>query len=625
MKKLLLGAAFLLSGGFMIAQNSIGIGSSSNAYGMLVPAQNQIFVDPALNVVGFVYRQNVSIWGGGAAENGKLRYSISTDGGVNWNTELGPLNTTYTRPARYPQSIFYNPTGNTNPLSAYIVWNSPTIPSNFDGIVNGTCQVATSNPVTTTENYQFASTSTYIQGGLCQGTPGVFWMVESATTTSDTTFGDSINVYKGTFSAGNVAWVKHTVLSAPHSTSFDGTRHMTRPNMAFSNDGQTGYVVFLGDIGTADSTYNPIIYKSTDAGTTWSSPTELIVDNIAGAGDSIKQFIFDTGTGLESAAEVAPAFDYDITVDANNNLHIFTTLCCVERRDDLGVVVGAKSYAVWSGYPKNAIDIYSTDGGTTWTTHYVAQVNQFRTTVPVSSGTLSVDNYNQISRTADGTIMFYSWSDTDTLIHQGASTNEAPNTFIAGFEISSGKSTCWKQIGGVANEDFVVTPTMAPYVLVGNNGGPEYTLPIVTQENVSSDATLPMNYYYVGKGAKFCDEDFQLGVNLSWVPEVSSSLPHCFNYISCFMLGVEDEQMVSFSIYPNPTSDVLNIQIEQGENIKNIQVVNNVGQVVRTLNPASLTNGSIFTLDVTGLAAGMYTVNMSTTGKTYSKKFTVVK
>ncbi len=620
MKKILLGLVALTSASFSFSQNSQPIGQSTNAYSMLRTSQNQVFVDPALNLVGFTFRHNIALYGQGAADNGRLRYSISTDAGVTWFTELGVLNSTYTRRARYPESFLYNPTGNTNPLSAYIVWSGPTLGTNFDGHVNGTCQVSTTNPVTTTENYPFQNTSTLIPGGLCQSTNGVFWMAENATT-SDTTYIDSINVYKGTFAAGNVNWVKHTALYSPHSTTFDGNRHLTGPNVAFSNDGQTGYIVFLGDIGTADSTYNPVIYKSTDAGTTWSAANELHVDGIPGLADSIKQYLFDTGTAIESCTEVATSFECDITVDMNNNLHIFTTLCAVERTDTFGVVTGPKQYSVWSGYPKNAVDIYSTDGGTTWTFLYVGQVNTFRTSVPESPTPLGVDNYSQIARTADGSIMFYSWSDTDTLIHTGAASNEAPNTFIAGFNLTNGKRTCWKQITGVQNEEFVITPTMAPYVLEGLNGGPEYTLPIVSQE-VPVDALSATIYHYMGKGAKFCDEDFMdpLTIDLSW-----SFSSQCYGYVSCFAAGVEDEQTISFNIYPNPTTDVLNIQIKEGENIKNISVVNSMGQVVRTIDPSNLLNGNIFNLDITGLASGMYTVNMSTSAKTYSKKFTVAK
>jgi len=627
MKKFLPLILFIASILAVGAQNSTPIGQSSNAYSMLIPSQNQVFVNPALNVVGFIHRHNIAIYGGGTTNNGKLRFAISTDGGINWNTELGELNTTYTRPGRYPQAFLHNPSGNTTPTSAFIVWAAPTLNVSTDGQVNGTCQVTTSNPVTTTEAYQFQSTGNYVMGGLCESTNGIFWMVESATlSTNDTVFVDSVNVYKGTFAGSNVTWVKHVSLYAPHNMAFDGKKHFTRPNMAFSPDGQTGYVAFLGDINNCDSTYNPVIYKSTDAGANWSSGTEVIIDNIPSATDSIKQYLFDTGTAIESASEVSCAFDFDMTVDANGNPHIFATLCAVERRDTVGVVTGAKGYVVYSGYPKSAVDIYSTDGGGTWIGHYVAQVNQFRTTVPVSSGTLSIDNYNQISRTVDGTRMFYSWSDTDTLIHQAVTTNEAPNTFIAGFEIATGKQTCWKQISGVSNEDFVITPSMAPYVLEGTNGGPEFTLPIVTQEIPTSDGLAPSNFYYVGKGAKFCDEDFKdpAVLDLSWVVAPSAFVPACYQYTSCFSAGIENEESITFNLYPNPTSDVLNIQILKGENIKSIHIVDGMGRVVKTINPGKMVNGT-YTLEVAGLAAGMYTLNMNTSVKTYSKKFTVTK
>lgn len=59
--------------------------------------------------------------------------------------------------------------------------------------------------------------------------------------------------------------------------------------------------------------------------------------------------------------------------------------------------------------------------------------------------------------------------------------------------------------------------------------------------------------------------------------------------------GIE-ENSSSFSVYPNPATDVLNIE---GENINNVEIINLVGQVVAntnssTVNVANLANGAYF-------------------------------
>lgn len=72
-----------------------------------------------------------------------------------------------------------------------------------------------------------------------------------------------------------------------------------------------------------------------------------------------------------------------------------------------------------------------------------------------------------------------------------------------------------------------------------------------------------------------------------------------------------EENSNSFSVYPNPANDVLNIN---GENINTIEIINLVGQVVATTNSTSV--------NVANLANGAYFVRVNfNNGEVAAQKF----
>ena len=60
---------------------------------------------------------------------------------------------------------------NANPLSNNILWSAPTLAAlgGWDGIASGVAPMQTSNPISSTEEYDFAGENTLLQGGLCEG------------------------------------------------------------------------------------------------------------------------------------------------------------------------------------------------------------------------------------------------------------------------------------------------------------------------------------------------------------------------------------------------------------------------------------------------------------------------
>ncbi len=71
----------------------------------------------------------------------------------------------------------------------------------------------------------------------------------------------------------------------------------------------------------------------------------------------------------------------------------------------------------------------------------------------------------------------------------------------------------------------------------------------------------------------------------------------------------------NFNIYPNPTSDVLNISLENNLVLEHVTIYNNLGQVVKTATEN--------VIDVSHLAKGLYFVEVTTNQGKATKKVVV--
>ncbi len=83
-------------------------------------------------------------------------------------------------------------------------------------------------------------------------------------------------------------------------------------------------------------------------------------------------------------------------------------------------------------------------------------------------------------------------------------------------------------------------------------------------------------------------------------------------------VGIEESTNTTYSIYPNPTSDFLNIEVKNWENSK-IQVYNSNGKLIQTIKPKFDKE----TINLSNYSAGAYMVVLR--NKTTSKHITVIK
>ncbi|PQJ78702.1 T9SS type A sorting domain-containing protein [Polaribacter porphyrae] len=80
-------------------------------------------------------------------------------------------------------------------------------------------------------------------------------------------------------------------------------------------------------------------------------------------------------------------------------------------------------------------------------------------------------------------------------------------------------------------------------------------------------------------------------------------------------LSIENNELLGFSMYPNPTNNVLNISAKGA--IQNAEIFNVLGKRVKSFN----VNDTKETLDVSDLASGIYLVKYAVDGSTGTAKF----
>lgn len=487
----------------------VALGTTSNFFSSAIPMNNCVHADDSASLLTFVHRQNTSVWG---STNGLLRYDISTDRGQTWTNDIGPVNPVLVN-ARYPQIAGYRPAGSTSPLvgAGILVSEGYTAPV-WQGLITGTTSLVTAGSPSTQES-QLNFPTQIPGGGLAEGKPGEYWVArldESGGAASD-----SMRIFKGVYNPGTqvTTWSQHLVKHMPWDISFSGSAYALAPTVAFSPDGNTGWIATLGDInGVMDSVYAPILLKSTDAGATWSAPQEIDLNSFAWVADSLRALWIDSLSNPASSGQATAAFHYDLTVDAAGNPHMFFVIGTAYTPGNY------PQYSISSGLSKYAVDLSSTNQGSTFDLRLVAPVLTFRGIF--GSGTsVDQDNYPQVSRTQDGQYIFYSWIDSDTSqftgsmsgIGFGNADNIAPDLRIAGLRIADGYSTCLHLVtdGDVAWGGRALSMQLAPEVLkTGSGVSTVYKLPIVGLEMLNNDPNQPCAYHYFGNDALLTEGDF---------------------------------------------------------------------------------------------------------------------
>ncbi len=423
----------------------VNLGSSANLNTMIRNSTNPVAVDKNLNTVVYVHRNNPTNFGG---NSGHLRYDVSTNAGTTWTLNQGVLNNLNTSYGRYPNVAIYNPTNNVTPANAYIGYLAATIntaSSAWNGVVTGVSQLSGTG---LTENYNQPIVSPQlIAHSLVKGAPGIYWAVDALYNGTAIT---GFAIYKGTWNSGtnDIVWANNFTVSPTFNTAYSSAAYVGDYNIAFDPTGTNGWMSFLGHVspGPSNYAYYPVFYKTTNGGATWTGPIQV---NLTTLGCLTANM---TGTNVPTTN-----FEHDLTVDVNGNPHLFTTICN-----------GTNNYSVLYTAWHHMYDITLRNG--LWVANDVANVLAGRGQWGTSPNITTQDMAPQVSRSQDGTKIFFSWTDNSNYTLGQA--NQTPNLFTRGYNVSNNTWTPTKDFSScnTGAAGFMYVPHVAAEVLEPSSG-----------------------------------------------------------------------------------------------------------------------------------------------------------
>lgn len=478
-KKLSFFCACLFVQGSLSAQcgSITNLGSATNMITLIRNNSSSIAANKLLNTVVFIHRNNATAFGG---NSGQLRFDVTTNGGASWALDQGVITPVNTNLSRYPNVALYNPAANTNTANVYLSYLAPTISSAlvFNGDATG---VAHLDVTGATETYnQNGIGTTLLPASLVSGSVGVFWAIEPLLA------GNGFNIYKGVWnsSTSDVVWSINNNFT--FSSNYFPSTVTSDYNIAFDPTGTIGYCSFVANLvgGPTPQTLYPVLYKTTNGGTTWTGP--IIVDV--------------TLFGCVASNTVSPNLpsvnlNHDLVVDVNGNPHYVTTMGNSSSY--------AFNYSLWH----HMFDITLKNG--LWVAYDLGNVNCSSYLRGVTT-TFEQAQAPQACRSADGTKVFFTWTDMG-----GASLgsgNVSPDLYGKGFNVSTGNWTQTKNFTSCnANAaGKMIFPHCAAEALEPNST--TYLVPTMYGEpSVTNDLDQIANFRYLDN-VTFTTSDFSLTV-----------------------------------------------------------------------------------------------------------------
>jgi len=89
------------------------------------------------------------------------------------------------------------------------------------------------------------------------------------------------------------------------------------------------------------------------------------------------------------------------------------------------------------------------------------------------------------------------------------------------------------------------------------------------------------------------------------------------------VLGINELDVVSFNVFPNPATDVVNVVFEANNSDYEVAIMDLQGRVVSSQNHTSLSGTQTITFPIAEVAKGSYIVSITSNGVSTSKNVVI--
>jgi hypothetical protein len=634
------------------------LSSSMNIYGVIISYCKPLQWNDELDAVSFVHRKSPSYTfsplPASTAATGAMVAEITTDCGTSWDSTALFSDDNFW--GRYPGGAIYNPTGNTDISNAYIVGAGPTTGAGsvtWIGNFYASKQLGSANynnaPSTVPNAQQVMATAPpfapgvpsrhdFSAYGFSATDDGKMRVLAGITGASADT---AVMLMTGTFNNGVFDWAGQ-VFDPP--TTIDATsgdeNWVSRPIMAWNEQGNVGYVVIMGSrLGATGSNvgYQPIVYKTTNSGSTWS--LESAINFNSGAFDDVKAKLWPVNTDTNL---IVPNFYWlegiDCSVDMNNKLHVFTSLVGhpSDHPDSLNYISQwtTEKYRwphapivnngpavhpylwdfVYDGtstttptWSHMLIDSMPTEGPQAGTTGAGYQDNPWDADPSNSNSKVRIDARLQMSRTPDGKHLLYTWSESDTAYTDNQKKwNNLPNIRARLYDVENAVLSTTEIDLTVDAQGDVANHAMYQFI------SPKFKLLSKTTTTINVD--LPVT---CSNSSPYS----QLTRNLHWYA--------CANmdFARPNTIGIGENKLNTtdnISIYPNPAKNntTIKVNLTTASNMQ-VEVLNTLGQIVKSTKGQGQVGDNTLSVDLNGLSSGVYLVNVKVNNSTSTKKLII--
>jgi len=598
--------------------NIIDIGTSSTISNYTFNLSN-LWVDPVLNTVINIHNMGGNLDLSGNSND--IGYDISKDGGMTWENMIEVYNSSIVA-TRFPQACVFNTEGNTNPDNAYVSYFATmTDVANYWDYVYGVGSIG--------------DTTYHTQSGLVsnerfyQGSPkgfditgeGKIFVIDENTdwTSGEFDYRDSLIITKGTWDS-ELEDFTYTSENLEASVT-DDLGLPVDCKVAFGPNGQTGYIVLLGDNGEAEQIEGfknlyPIYWKTNDAGETWDGPHVVQLDGLNGVSSIVENQLTDLqisdlfGDNPPQRDEISytTAFDCEIAVDKDDRLHIAVVIG--PTGSDPYSIITASDFI-------KAYDLFLYNENEPFCGVQMGSLRTFRG----QFGDLTCDNRIQITTNPEHDRMFISWLDTD---FEEETDNNRPNIWCRGFDPFYYITYLTENTFG---EDAPTNVTnfsegmwqayfaTAPKYTLDNEEN--WTIPYTYIEMDLTDPFQPIQFKYI--------QDFSMDY-YDWPFEFETD----GKYLPCGWVGIEEKTTKDKPLYivgnsPNPFHNKTTVKLEvyKTTNVK-ISVTSATGQQLLVKDFGKLFQGSHdLKLQLSKASSGVYFYTVTTDSERVTKKMVV--